>query len=95
MTASNYMPKWLRKAGGVISGVEDACNIHDLCYDSCLESQLSCDREYKALGHSICDDRKDNKVEKESCKAGVDAMFELVRKFGKEAYDESQARNGC
>lgn len=89
--------KWdgISDVANFLTGFEDVCNNHDLCYNSCRETQASCDLEFRDLLYSCCNDYHDTVTLKKACKKVADGMVALVRKFGDEPYASGQRAFGC
>jgi hypothetical protein len=84
----------INEVANFLTGFEDQCNNHDLCYSDCLETQQNCDLEFKYMMYSKCNDSWDFS-DKILCKSVADGMYALVRDLGATAYSRSQSNNGC
>lgn len=78
-----------------LTGFADQCNNHDLCYNSCEETQRDCDIEFRDLMYSQCNDVHDAVTLQELCKAVADGMYAIVREYGAESFEEGQIKFGC
>jgi hypothetical protein len=51
----SILPDWLRDTFNSVSGFEDACNSHDVCYDNCGKSRAECEDEFRDDMYAQCD----------------------------------------
>jgi hypothetical protein len=47
-------PDWLSDASDSVSGFEDECNSHDVCYDNCSNSRAECEDEFRNSMYAQC-----------------------------------------
>jgi hypothetical protein len=78
-----------------LTGFAHQCNNHDLCYNNCGETQVSCDEEFRDMMYSACNDFWDSQTTKATCLVVADSMYALVRDYGSEAFDDAQAAYNC
>lgn len=51
---SALFPPWLMDIADSVSGFEDSCNIHDVCYAGCSKTRSQCDTEFKNNMYAQC-----------------------------------------
>lgn len=94
--ANGCGPSSVGKFGGnvanTLTGFEDACKNHDLCYESCPETQKTCDDEFAMMMTSKCNDKWDHKT-LGACYSKVATLYGLVRQWGKDSFEG--ARDNC
>jgi len=56
----SIVPDFLRDAADEISGFQEICNMHDVCYGNCLKSRHVCDTEFINEMHGKCGDDVDH-----------------------------------
>lgn len=78
--------------GNALTGFEDQCKNHDLCYESCSETQQTCDDEFAAMMYSHCNNKWDHKT-RGACYTKVETLYDAVDNFGKDSFDG--ARGNC
>jgi len=78
-----------------LTGFEDECNNHDLCFNSCTETHESCDLEFLDLMVSNCHDNHDTDSLQSACIRVATEMFNVVRALGGPAFDDAQVELGC
>lgn len=86
------MSKFGRDVGNALTGFEDQCKNHDLCYESCKETQKTCDDEFAVMMYSKCNDKWDHKTVG-ACYSKVAVLYAAVREAGKDSFDG--ARDHC
>jgi len=86
------MAKFGRDVADALSGFQNQCKNHDLCYESCKETQKTCDDEFGAMMYSKCNDSWDHKTV-ELCYAKAGSLYTAVREFGADAFAGS--RDNC
>lgn len=78
-----------------LTGFGDECNNHDLCFNSCSETQNTCDNEFLDLMVSNCHDKYDTKSLQDACRAVAVGIFEVVQTLGGPAFEDAQQQFGC
>jgi hypothetical protein len=51
----SVFPDWLSDTADSVSGFEDACNSHDVCYGNCGNSRAKCEDEFWDSMYAQCD----------------------------------------
>lgn len=83
------MAKFGRNMADALSGFQNQCKNHDLCYESCKETQKTCDDEFGAMMYSKCNDSWDIKTVA-LCYAKAGSLYGAVREFGADAFAGSR-----
>jgi len=77
-----------------LTGFNDCCNKHDVCYGTCNEQKNECDSTFKECLFDRCDElgRKNLAIKSyvAICKEAAQAMFISVVKLGCPAYGKAQ-----
>ncbi|XP_017493518.1 PREDICTED: group XIIA secretory phospholipase A2-like, partial [Rhagoletis zephyria] len=75
--------------------MENCCNEHDICYDTCNSNKELCDLDFKRCLYKYCD-TIDKSVGSEylitSCKAAAKVLFTGTLTLGCKSYLDSQKR---
>lgn len=77
--------------------MENCCNDHDICYDTCLKDKELCDIEFKRCLYNYCDTHEKSaigSVVSKGCKAAAKMLFTGTMTLGCRSYLDAQER-GC
>ena len=76
--------------------MEDCCNKHDFCYDSCGSDKEECDKTFKKCLYSTCndDDYFGDIISEKKCKGGAKLLYTATMALGCKSYKDAQ-RNAC
>lgn len=80
-----------------IPGIEDCCNSHDYCYDTCNTDRTTCDKEFKECLHDACkkiQSSNKKKISHKDCKATADILYSGTAALGCDAFLKAQ-ENSC
>ncbi|XP_035896757.1 group XIIA secretory phospholipase A2 [Anopheles stephensi] len=75
--------------------MEQCCNAHDICYDTCNSDKELCDLDFKRCLYRYCDDYEKNVVGDivvKGCKAAAKMLFTGTLTLGCKSYLDSQQR---
>lgn len=75
--------------------MENCCNQHDLCYDTCNSDKELCDIEFKRCLYKYCDSYEKsivNDIMVKGCKAAAKMLFTGTLTLGCKSYLDSQER---
>ncbi len=50
-----FLPDWLRDIADEVSGFEDQCNSHDVCYGICGRKRSECENAFRNGMYGVCD----------------------------------------
>jgi len=70
--------------------IEDCCNQHDICYDTCKNGKLSCDNAFRSCMMNVCG----GGLNALGCKAYSEGLYLAVVNLGCPAYIKAQS-NAC
>ncbi|CAG0895743.1 unnamed protein product [Darwinula stevensoni] len=75
-----------------VSGMEECCNAHDLCYDTCGSDKDQCDLSFKRCLYKCCDDVNEelSLIQLQACKAAAKVLFTGTTFVGCKAFQDSQ-----
>uniref|UniRef100_A0A7S4RIW1 Phospholipase A2 domain-containing protein n=1 Tax=Ditylum brightwellii TaxID=49249 RepID=A0A7S4RIW1_9STRA len=48
------LPGWIQHAADSISGFQDQCNLHDVCYSNCDKTRTQCENEFRKDMFGVC-----------------------------------------
>lgn len=73
--------------------LEECCNKHDICYDTCNKKKNSCDKKFKTCLYNLCGKRKDSVdgFSLTKCKAAAKLMFTGTIALGCKSYKDAQS----
>lgn len=75
--------------------MENCCNSHDICYDTCNKDKELCDIEFKRCLYNYCDTHEKTAVGSivaKGCKAAAKMLFTGTITLGCKSYLDSQER---
>jgi hypothetical protein len=72
---SSLFPPWLMDIADSVSGFEDSCNIHDVCYGRCNNARSKCDSDFKRNMYAQCKGES-------TCQMLADVFYTAVDKGG-------------
>lgn len=75
--------------------MENCCNEHDICYDTCNKDKELCDIEFKRCLYNYCDTHEKTAVGSivaKSCKAAAKMLFTGTITLGCKSYLDTQER---
>lgn len=75
--------------------MEECCNAHDICYDTCNSDKELCDLDFKRCLYKYCDTYEKNvagDVVMKGCKAAAKMLFTGTLTLGCKSYLDSQQR---
>lgn len=75
--------------------MENCCNEHDICYDTCNKDKEMCDLDFKRCLYAYCDTHEKTAVGNivvKGCKAASKMLFTGTLTLGCKSYLDSQAR---
>ncbi|XP_058053799.1 group XIIB secretory phospholipase A2-like protein isoform X1 [Anopheles bellator] len=76
--------------------MEQCCNAHDICYDTCNNDKELCDLDFKRCLYRYCDDYEKNVVTDivvKGCKAAAKMLFTGTLTLGCKSYLDAQQRS--
>ena len=73
---SPLFPPWLLDVLDSVSGFEDSCNRHDVCYADCTKTRSQCDTAFKSGMYARCNGRS-------TCQMIADIFYTAVRQGGR------------
>ena len=85
----SFFPDWLRDAADEVSGFQDACNSHDVCYEKCGNSRAQCEDEFWNSMYAECDVGYSGHL----CRVLADSFHAFVYTGGEESC--RGGRGGC
>lgn len=88
------MGKFGTDVADALSGFENQCKNHDLCYESCTETKKTCDDEFRDMMVSQCNYKFDHKFV-ETCWGNANVLDGMVRAFGDDAYAGAREKGNC
>lgn len=75
--------------------MENCCNAHDICYDTCNKDKEMCDLDFKRCLYAYCDTHEKSTVGYlvvKGCKAAAKMLFTGTVTLGCKSYLDSQER---
>lgn len=75
--------------------MENCCNAHDVCYDTCNKDKELCDIEFKRCLYNYCDTHEKStigSVVAKGCKAAAKMLFTGTITLGCRSYLDAQER---
>ena len=72
---SSVFPPWLNDVLDSVSGFEDSCNRHDVCYGDCTKARSRCDTAFKSSMYAQCQGRS-------TCQMIADIFYTAVSQAG-------------
>lgn len=75
--------------------MEECCNAHDICYDTCNSDKELCDLDFKRCLYKYCDSYEKsivNDLVVKGCKGAAKMLFTGTLTLGCKSYLDSQAR---
>jgi secretory phospholipase A2 len=72
--------------------IENCCNQHDICYDTCKNGKIGCDNTFRSCMMNACGSGFSASVLK--CKAYAEGLYLAVDNLGCPAYIKAQS-NAC
>ncbi|CAF0757604.1 unnamed protein product [Adineta steineri] len=90
---------WLLQAVG--EGVLiKCCNTHDICYETCGQTQSRCDNNFESCLNSACGKLGGwfewwSNTRQVACKVDGNLLFSVVNAFGSKAFNTAQQQSGC
>lgn len=75
--------------------MENCCNAHDICYDTCNKDKELCDLDFKRCLYNYCETHQESTVGSiiaKSCKAAAKMLFTGTITLGCRSYLDSQER---
>lgn len=75
--------------------MENCCNAHDICYDTCNKDKELCDIDFKRCLYNYCDTHEKSAVGSivaKGCKAAAKMLFTGTVTLGCKSYLDSQER---
>lgn len=75
--------------------MEECCNAHDICYDTCNSDKELCDLDFKRCLYKYCDSYEKSVVTDlvvKGCKGAAKMLFTGTLTLGCKSYLDSQAR---
>lgn len=75
--------------------MENCCNLHDICYDTCNKDKELCDLDFKRCLYNYCETHEKSTVGSivaKSCKAAAKMLFTGTITLGCRSYLDSQER---
>lgn len=75
--------------------MENCCNAHDICYDTCNRDKEMCDLDFKRCLYAYCDSHEKSAVGNlvvKGCKAAAKMLFTGTVTLGCKSYLDSQER---
>lgn len=76
--------------------MEQCCNDHDICYDTCNKDKELCDIEFKRCLYNYCDTHEKSTigtVVAKGCKAAAKMLFTGTMTLGCRSYLDAQERS--
>lgn len=76
--------------------MENCCNAHDICYDTCNKDKELCDLDFKRCLYNYCDTHEKTTVGSivaKGCKAAAKMLFTGTITLGCRSYLDSQERS--
>lgn len=74
--------------------MENCCNEHDLCFDTCNNDKELCDLDFRRCLHKICDQMtKFGDIGVKGCKLAANTLFTTTVTLGCKAYQDAQSRS--
>lgn len=75
--------------------MENCCNAHDICYDTCNKDKELCDLDFKRCLYNYCDTHEKStmgSIVSKGCKAAAKMLFTGTITLGCRSYLDSQER---
>lgn len=76
--------------------MENCCNDHDICYDTCNKDKELCDLDFKRCLYNYCETHEKTTVGSivaKGCKAGAKMLFTGTMTLGCRSYLDAQERS--